>query len=93
MRIPHHYVTAVAKCLPFLVMTGDVKQEESQKKDNIKDGVSIAVRTRETIHAGHTGPPNRRGFSWTSAILHDTNSERLGTILRSCLDDVFAQLS
>ena len=34
----------------FVVIIGDVKQEWSQGKDKTKDGVSIAARTRETIH-------------------------------------------
>ena len=35
---------------PFVVTIIDVKQESSQRKDKTKDGVSIVVRTRETVH-------------------------------------------
>ena len=33
----------------FVATIGDVKQERSQRKDKAKDGVSIAVHTRETV--------------------------------------------
>ena len=43
--------TNLADAPHFVFTIGDVKQEGSQTKDKTKDGVSIAVRTGETVHA------------------------------------------